>query len=404
MSESQFTTPLIISSQGVAKLQKIPLVSSKDDSGYNEAWIQQIAFENPECLPVNEIDSTYQDIIPVCMELSTPVGPIDALYITPLGQLVLLEAKLWRNPEARREVVGQILDYAKEFTRWSYEDLQREVSKRTGIKGNVLYELAKKRSPDLDESNFVDNVSRSLMRGDFLLLIVGDGIREGVEAIAEYLDKYAGVNFTLGLVELGVYSINEDERLIQPRLLAKTTIFKRTVIEFEETRPEVREESALAETSDELNEDQKFYLDFWGKLKANLKLDDPSQPLPRTIAKSQNFFLPMPPSSSQAWVTVYMAGSRNEVGVFLTFTRGELANHIYQALAEEKEAIAEDIGIPLTWSSDGDKHTIGNSLSVTDIRAKENENKLMQYYTDKINRFVNTFRPRLQRISQEFDD
>jgi hypothetical protein len=112
----------------------------------------------------------------------------------------------------------------------------------------------------------------------------------------------------------------------------------------------------------------------------------------------------MPPSSSQAWVTVYMAGSSNEVGVYLTFTRGELANHIYQALAEEKEAIAEEIGIPLTWASDGDKHRIENNLSVTDIRAKENENQLMQYYTDTINRFVNTFRPRLQRISQEFDD
>lgn len=404
MSESQYTTPLVISSQGVAKLQKIPLVSSKDDNDYNEAWIQQIAFENPECLPVNEIDSTYQDIIPVCMELSTPVGPIDALYITTSGQLVLLEAKLWRNPEARREVVGQILDYAKEFTRWSYEDLQREVSKRTGIKGNVLYELAKDGAPGLDEANFVDNVSRSLLRGDFMLLIVGDGIREGVEAIAEYLDKYAGVNFTLGLVELGVYSINENERLIQPRLLAKTTIFKRTVIEFEESRPAVTEENSVTEQSDELNENQKFYLDFWGKLIANLKLDDPSQPLPRTIPRSPNFYLPMPPSSSQAWVTVYMAGSKNLVGVFLTFTRGELANHIYQTLTEEKAAIEEEIGIPLTWTSDGDKHSIGSDLSITDVRARENESELMEFYSDRINRFVNTFRPRLQRISRDIDD
>ena len=30
---------------------------------------------------------------------------------------MLIECKLWRNPEARREVVGQILDYAKVLTR-----------------------------------------------------------------------------------------------------------------------------------------------------------------------------------------------------------------------------------------------------------------------------------------------
>jgi len=45
MSESQYTTPLVISSRGVAKLQKIPLVSNKEDKGYDEAWIQKIAFE-----------------------------------------------------------------------------------------------------------------------------------------------------------------------------------------------------------------------------------------------------------------------------------------------------------------------------------------------------------------------
>ncbi len=35
---------------------------------------------------------------------------------------MLVEAKLWRNPEARRKVIGQILDYAKELSRWNYED------------------------------------------------------------------------------------------------------------------------------------------------------------------------------------------------------------------------------------------------------------------------------------------
>jgi hypothetical protein len=404
MGENQFTTPLIISNQGVSSLKKIPLVSGKDEEGYNEAWIQKIVFENPECLPINEIDSTYQDIIPVCMELSTPVGPIDALYITPLGQLVLLEAKLWRNPEARREVVGQILDYAKEFTRWTYEDLQREVSKRTGRKGNVLYKLASDGEAELSESDFVDNVSRSLLRGDFLLLIVGDGIREGVEAIAEYLDKYAGINFTLGLVELGIYSINEHERLVQPRLLAKTTIFKRSVIEFQETRPDLVEDSSVAGASDELNEDQKFYIDFWTNLISTIDLDDPSQPLPTKAAKSPTIFFPMPPSGGQAWITVYMAGSKNEVGVFLTFTRGELANHFYQALLDEKDEINRDIAIPIEWDSDGEKHRICSSLGMTDLRSKENESKLVTYYVDTINRFVNTFRPRLQRISETFGD
>jgi len=404
MSDNQFTTPLIVSDAGVSKLEKIPLSSNKDGNGYDEEWIQKIAFKHPECLPVSEVDSTFRDIIPVCMELSTPVGPIDALYITAQGQLVLLEAKLWRNPEARRAVVGQILDYAKEFTRWSYEDLQRKVSQRTGIKGNVLYQKASKNMPDLDEADFVDNVTRSLTRGDFLLLIVGDGIREGVEAIADYLDRYAGINFTLGLIELGVYSINDNKKLIQPRLLAKTTVFKRTVIEIAGAKATIKEDGAEIEESNELIEDRKFYLGFWTALLDKIDLDDPSQPRPTTIPKSPNIAFPMPPSGNQAWLTVFLSGSTNEVGVFLTFTRGELANHFYQALLEEQDAIGDEIGIPLDWQSDGKKHTITSRSNCTDIRSDANREELLGNFADTVNRFVNTFRPRLQSLSEEYEN
>jgi len=39
------------------------------------------------------------------------------------GYLTLVETKLWRNPESRRTVIGQIIDYAKELSRLSYEGL-----------------------------------------------------------------------------------------------------------------------------------------------------------------------------------------------------------------------------------------------------------------------------------------
>ena len=72
-----------------------------------------------------------------------------------------------------------MLDYAKEIASVSYEALQREVSRAVGRKGNVLYELASAQAPEVREADFVDNVSRHLARGEFLLLIIGDGIREG---------------------------------------------------------------------------------------------------------------------------------------------------------------------------------------------------------------------------------
>ena len=37
------------------------------------------------------------------------------------GRLSIVECKLWRNPEARRAVVTQVLDYAEEIRTWSYD-------------------------------------------------------------------------------------------------------------------------------------------------------------------------------------------------------------------------------------------------------------------------------------------
>jgi len=112
MAEQQHATPIWIGlDDNTAVLERIPV--SGADSTYNEEFIQKLAFKLPSCLPVNEIDRAYEGLIPVCMELNTQAGPLDILYVTPKGKLVVVEAKLWRNPEARRKVIGQILDYAK---------------------------------------------------------------------------------------------------------------------------------------------------------------------------------------------------------------------------------------------------------------------------------------------------
>ena len=94
----------------------------------DEAWLRDFLFTHPAVLPTASIDAAYVDPIPVCRELRTPAGRIDCLFVTRYGGLVIVECKLWRNPQARREVVGQILDYAKDIAAWDYGDLQREVS------------------------------------------------------------------------------------------------------------------------------------------------------------------------------------------------------------------------------------------------------------------------------------
>ena len=93
--------------------------------GYDEDWLQHLLVQTPEILPIGEIDPAFSPAIPLCRELPTEAGPIDIAYLSEQGLLTIVECKLWRNPEARREAVSQILDYAKEISRWSYEETER---------------------------------------------------------------------------------------------------------------------------------------------------------------------------------------------------------------------------------------------------------------------------------------
>src|SRR5437879_4507479 len=136
-------------------------------------------------------------------------GYLDNLLVTPAGDLALIECKLWRNPEARREVIAQIIDYAKEISGWTYEDLQDAIRRTKPLNSadeqasRSLYELVSAKG-ETDEVSFHDAVSRNLKRGRFLLLIVGDGIREGVETMVEFLQQHAGFHFTLAFVEIAL--------------------------------------------------------------------------------------------------------------------------------------------------------------------------------------------------------
>jgi hypothetical protein len=237
MKSDQYGAPILLfpeESQSI-ELERIDLANGSE-SPYNENWLQEQLHENPALLPVAAIDPIFGELIPVCRELTTSVGRLDNLYVNELGMLTLVECKLWRNPEARRKVVGQILDYAQELCRMDYDDLITRINSRTGRTGNSLYDIVSENVEGISEKVFVDSVTRNIARGRFLLLVVGDGIHENVENISAFLQEHAQLNFTFALVEQSLYKLNYNERfsiLIQPRIIAKTVEVERAVIRIE---------------------------------------------------------------------------------------------------------------------------------------------------------------------------
>lgn len=237
MATNRYRPPLYLASleeqQGRA-LERIPVLERIpfDEREFHEDWLQERLFKHPEVLPFGEIDPSFGPVMPLCRELPTNAGYLDVAYVGVTGRIALVECKLWRSPEARREVVGQILDYAKELASWDYERLSRAVGRAARRSGDALWDVAAAQDPNLDQAVFVDDVTRNLKEGRFLLLIVGDGIREEVESIAAFLQSQPGIRFSFALVEMAVYRMPSEPGgfLMQPRVLARTVEIERFVV------------------------------------------------------------------------------------------------------------------------------------------------------------------------------
>jgi hypothetical protein len=389
----QHATPVLLGKGGgesvalqAATLAGTPDLVSEDD-------IQRLVHEYPSCLPIAEIDLLFRDAVPICRELITAAGAIDNLLMTPTGLPVLVECKLWRNPQGRREVVGQILDYAKELARWSSSDLQREVRKRIGGEGDPVMRTLREWGHDPDEIEFNDALTANLRRGRFLLLIIGDGIREGVEAIADYLQTHAGLHFSLGLVEMPIYYLPDGARLVVPRILARTHVITRSVVQVPEgmqlNEPDAEGEEAL----DDLTRDR---LAFWREFVAGLDLDDPEQPTPKPGRQGYvSFMLPAPLGS--CWITVFRNLNEGRVGLFLSYTRGTIGERAVRRVIEDWESIQSEIGGSVRRYVDRlGRDLIQDDRDFGSLITEPQRAEALRWLRDRSNAFVNAFRPRIR--------
>lgn len=389
-----------------------PLVVSREAEGIarREDVLRDLLFAYPQMLPVHDVDPGFGRLVPIAKELVIPdVGRIDALLADERGRLVVVECKLWRNPQARREVVGQILDYARALARFSYEDLQRQIAVATKRQGNVLYELVREGGEVADEARFVDQVSRDLAAGRFLLLIVGDGITEGTQRIGEFLNLHAGLAFDFAMIEMAQYCFldpsNDAERVIvQPRLLARTALIERSVIRNEATgvqisdlveeREAVAPRAAAGPRID--SEAQQQWRDFVERFVAQMRFDDPGQPPPRHGGINW-MRVPLPGPAS---LTLWRSKPQGVVGAFASF-RGSDALDLYQALLADRDALDRefiDNGLPApAWKQDGSEASVAIEWPSPWPWSDSEEQRQMELLGQAANQFVNGLRPRLAK-------
>ncbi len=230
-------------------MNRIPFMTG----AFNEAWLQEILADNPFIIPSFEVGSEYAPL--VCIGREVPVGSgetqgyIDNLYLTPSGNIVIVETKLFRNQESRRTVVAQIIDYAKELQKWNCEMINKVAEQYTlkteGQAKRIIDIMASRGYLSFtDEAKLTDKINDSLKRASFLLMIIGDGIRSSVQQLADFLNENTSMAFNLALAEMEIYQ-TENSVIVIPNLLTKTNVIERNIVSihgsyfYEEPEPEV---------------------------------------------------------------------------------------------------------------------------------------------------------------------
>lgn len=224
-----------------------------DGTKYDEELLQDLLHREPHVLPVADYFPDVRSLVSLGREIPVPVGggktrALDNLFITTDGRLVIVEAKLWRNPEALREVVAQALEYARVLTSLPLPALEvqvRRASKDAVLESAETIEGLMARLNDehalegYDPTSFGSRLERFLRTGEVLVLIVGDGIHPSVERFVEWFEGYAGLPFRFGMVEIAFHrSSSQGGFIAVPRTLLTTREVSRHVVVVDVRAPE----------------------------------------------------------------------------------------------------------------------------------------------------------------------
>ncbi|MEF8847393.1 MAG: hypothetical protein V5A57_03135 [Candidatus Paceibacterota bacterium] len=149
---------------------------------------------------------------------------LDVLLIDQYATPTLLEAKLFRNREAKREVVGQIMNYAANAEEaWSGGTLRERAKSYWSDKdenlNDKLRDLLSTENPDIDD--FWNRAENNLESNNIRLIIAMEEFRPEARKIIEFLNEEMENVELLGL-DVRCYGDSDEDMIVAPLILGQT--------------------------------------------------------------------------------------------------------------------------------------------------------------------------------------
>ena len=125
-------------------------------------------------------------------------GILDILMLDSEGTPVVVEVKLGRNGESRREVVGQVIDYVSTLTSMTVDELDQTVG---GAVETALRSFATGDTPDQDFESLWASTGVNLRAGLARFVIAMDAAPPELQRIVRFLAIRSNLRVSLSIIE-----------------------------------------------------------------------------------------------------------------------------------------------------------------------------------------------------------
>jgi hypothetical protein len=217
-----------MSSDGIFLRTDGELVLLQESPYDSESLLQELLAEYPEIIAGRATNSEDARLLLIRREMGVPSsaeGPntfsLDHLFVNAAGVPVLVEVKRSSDTRIRREVVGQMLDYAANGARyWPIDVLRQAAEENARSLGRSVEELIEELRPGQDPTEFWTTVETNLSAGRIRLLFVADALPAELVRIIEFLNEQMSPAEVLG-VELRQYRAGRHTAYV-PRMIGAT--------------------------------------------------------------------------------------------------------------------------------------------------------------------------------------
>lgn len=183
-----------------------------------ELVLQENIKSLPELIPIEDAIGEPVGLLTIGMEVSAGSGAIDVLLLSSDGVLTIVETKLGKNPESRREVIGQVLEYAAFASDWGLEDIRRIANKFLDERFDTA--LKDFLGPDAEDTSNVDEylnrLDENLKAGRLRLIVAADRLLETVRKTITFVNRNS--NFEIYLLQVTCYEEEDGTRIYVPAL------------------------------------------------------------------------------------------------------------------------------------------------------------------------------------------